>query len=159
MFIYPSACSCTFKLKFTVPYLCSFPISCSCVNMGCSKQQCNFNSLIVHRLEWSSYINWKFSQLFHSIIIYKVSLLQLCAVEYYSHNSLSGSDRAVCLHMNFIYTYCLTSLYKGIEYILTEVLTLDYYFLLFWVFGRVKCGKSVDTVGHFRDSGGDWTGI
>lgn len=138
-FIFSLRCSpWSFKLKLTVSNFSALLISCSCYYLCTAKHKSHFNSFVFYRLKWTSYINTELSKLFDTLVIYKIDILMLRAVEYYTHNSLSCSNRTVCLYMYFIYTYRLALRYECIEYIFTEVFTFNYNFLFICVPMRVE---------------------
>lgn len=140
------------ELELAVSNFCSLLVRSCRIDLCASKHECHLHSLVLNRLERSSYIYAQLSELLHITIINKVDRFLLRAIKYNPHHRLPSPHWAIRLNMHFIDTDSLSLGYKGIKYVFTEVLTLDHNLLLLGVPCGVKGGQSVYPVGFFGDS-------
>lgn len=89
------------------------------------------------------------------LIVNKEHIFLFCSVENDSHDCLSRSDWAVGLDMDLINSDGVVLFDESIEHVLSELLSLNNYLLLFRMLLWIKSRQSVDSIGLLRDSGGD----
>jgi len=126
-------CARGFKLEFTVSDFSPFLVGGCCIYLRASKHKGNFYGFIFNRLKWSANINAQLTQFLYIVIINKMHLFLLRAIENNSHYRLSSPHGAVRFDMHLINSYSLSFGNKGIKNIFTEIFTLNNHLFLFCV--------------------------
>lgn len=147
------------ELKLTVLYLSSVVVCRSRVDMGWSEHQSYLHHLLLCWLIHPPDVHCQLSKSMHMGVIHELNLWTVSLIEDDSHYSLAGANRAVDLSMDLVNTYWLSFTNKSIKDILTEVFSINHYSLTLGMEFWVKDSESIDSIGFFGYSWGNWSRI